>query len=172
MLSESARMTTAHEASYRVQYPNSKPRAVKVIALDGKSAKIIYEIARETWRGASFFTSVSFSAGGSPGDAEGTTLHAWLGDLAGRTMELVGEVAASDFVVVITTAGADARSVAVIADACAAHGKSLLSLVVPSKDTTDDDVAKSLTWLRPYSQMLVVANDADYVAAMLTALRA
>jgi hypothetical protein len=27
MLSESARMTTAEEARYRIDYPNSKPRA-------------------------------------------------------------------------------------------------------------------------------------------------
>lgn len=172
MLSESSRMTTAHEASFRVQYPNSKTRSVKVIALDTTSAKIVYDIARENWKGAAFFTSLSFSAEGSPGDAQGTTMHAWLGDLAGRAMELVGEVATSDFIVVIASAGADARSVAVVADACTAYSKSLVALVVPKAGSTDDDIATSLGYLRPYAKMLVVANDSDYVAAMLTALRA
>jgi len=172
MLSESARVTTAHEASYRIQYPNSKRRSVKIIALDNSSARIVYDIAREHWNGAMFFTSLSFSAAGSPGDSEGTTLHAWLGDLAGRTMELVGEVATSDFVVVIASAGSDAQSVSVVADACALHNKSLLALVVPGKNTTEADVAKSLGYLRPFAKMLVVASDADYVTAMLTALRA
>ncbi len=172
MLSESARMTSAHEASYRIQYPNSKRRSVKIIALDQHSAHLLCDVARETWNGAIFFTSLSFTADGSPGDARGTTMHAWLGDLAGRTMELVGEVATSDFVVVIASAGADAQSVSVIADACAAHNKSLLALVVPRKGATDADVAKSLNYLRPYAKMLVVASDADYITAMLTALRA
>ena len=172
MLSESARVTTAHEASYRIQYPNSKRRSVKVIALDTASARVLCDVAREPWNGAVFFTSLSFGAAGSPGDAEGTTLHAWLGDLAGRTMELVGEVATSDFVVVVAAAGSDSRSVSVIADACAAHNKSLLALVVPGKNTSDADIARSLGYLRPWAKMLVVASDADYIVAMLTALRA
>ncbi len=172
MLSESARMTTAHEASFRIQYPNSKPRSVKIIALDRESARIVHDIARQTWHGATFFTSLSFSADGSPGDSQGTTLHAWLGDLAGRALELAGEVATADFVVVIASAGSDAQSVTVIADACALHSKSLVALVVPRADSTDADVARSLNHLRPYAKMLVVAADADYVTAMLTALRA
>jgi len=34
MDSESARMSSAAEARFRIDYPNSKPRAVKVVALD------------------------------------------------------------------------------------------------------------------------------------------
>ena len=37
MQTESARMTTAEEARYRINYPNSSPRAVKVVALDPPS---------------------------------------------------------------------------------------------------------------------------------------
>ena len=172
MESESARMTSAHEASFRIQYPNSKPRSVKIIALDGRSARVLAEVARQSWNGAAFFTSVSFTAETSPGNAQGTSLHAWLGDLAGRTMELVTEVASSDFIVVIATAGEDAQAVSVVSDACSAHSKSLLALVVPRDGASDDDIAKSLKHLRPYAKMLVVANDVDYISAMLTALRA
>ncbi len=172
MQSESARVTTAREAGFRVQYPNSKKRSVKIIALDSGTARVVYDIAREPWNGAVFFTSLSFDAAGSPGDADGTTMHAWLGDLAGRMIELVGEVATADFVVVLASAGADAQSVSVIAEACAAYSKSLLALVVPGKNTSEADIARSLSHLRPYARMLVVASDADYVAAMLTALRA
>ena len=39
MLSESARMTTAAEARFRIDDPNSKPRADKVIALDPPSER-------------------------------------------------------------------------------------------------------------------------------------
>lgn len=172
MQSESARMTTAQEARFRIQHPNSRPRSIKIIALDATSASVLQDVARETWNGAAFFTSLSFSADGSPGDASGTTMHAWLGDLAGRTMELIAEVATADFIVVIAAAGADARAVAVIADACAAHHKSLLALLVPKQGASEADVTQTLTQLRPYASMLVVANDADYVTAMLTALRA
>ncbi len=37
MLSESARMASAQEARFRVNYPNSEPRTIKVVALDEAS---------------------------------------------------------------------------------------------------------------------------------------
>ncbi len=166
MQSESARMTTAHEASYRIQYPNSLQRAVKVIALDKVSAGIVDEVSKQKWNGAAFFTSLSFSA---PNDQK---LDAWLQDLTGRTLGLVAEVESSDFVVVITAAGEDARAVSVVADACKMHNKTLVGLVVPQDDTDDDHISESLSHLRPYTKMLVVAHGTDYVQAMLTALRA
>ena len=171
MQSESARMTTAREASYRVQYPNSKQRAAKVIALDPASAEIVDEIAKKSWNGAAFFTAPAFSTDETPG-ATGSGLKAWLKDLAGRTMDMVAEIEQCDFVVVITTAGADARAVSVIADACALHHKSLVGLVVPGPDDSDAALTQSMKHLRPYTRMLVIASGVDYIEAMLTALRA
>jgi len=169
MQSESARMTTAREASYRVQYPNSKKRAVKVIAVDPASAKIVDEISKKDWNGAAFFTAPAFTTEETPG---GSGLKAWLKDLAGRTMDLVSEIEHCDFAVVITTAGADARAVSVIADACALYHKSLVGLVLPGEDDSDAAMAESMRHLRPYTRMLVIASGADYIEAMLTALRA
>ena len=171
MQSESARVTTAQEARYRIQYPNSKTRAVKIIALDAPSAQIIDELAKQPWSGATFFRALSFSAESTPGRA-GEGLSSWLNDLAGRTLDLVGEVASSDFIVVGSAAGEDARAVSVIADACTAHHKTLVALVVPREGATDADVTASMGHLRPFARMLVIAHDADYIAAMLTALRA
>jgi hypothetical protein len=171
MQSESARVTTAREASYRVQYPNSKRRDVKVVALDALSASLVDEVSREPWNGAQFFTSLSFSADSEPG-ATGDGLKAWLKDLAGVTNDLVEEVASSDFVVVVTSAGEDARAVSLIADACALHHKSLVALVVPGPQTSDAELSASMTHLRPFARMLVIASGADYITAMLTALRA
>ncbi len=171
MLSESTRMSSAQEAAYRIQYPNSKKRAVKVIALDKMSARIVDEVSRMEWNGATFFTSLSFAAKSKPGDtSEG--MQAWLEDLAGKTQDLVTEVENADFVVVITAAGEDARAVSVIADACALHNKTLVGLVVPQSQTSDEQVTHSLNHLRPFTRMLVVASGIDYVEAMLHALRA
>ncbi|MDB5649523.1 MAG: 3-methyl-2-oxobutanoate hydroxymethyltransferase [Hyphomicrobiales bacterium] len=172
ILSESARVTTAHEASFRIQYPNSKPRAVKVIALDAGSAKLVDEIAKLNWHGAAFFTSLSFDAGSAPGGTDGKTLKAWLNDLAGRTMDLVSEVAGADCVVVVATAGKDVQSAAVIAEVCTLHHKTLIALVVPEDNAPDDQIDVSLRALRPYAKMLVIAHGRDYIEAMLTALRA
>lgn len=171
MLSESARMTTAKEAAYRVPYANSKPRAAKIIALDKTSAEIVDEVSKLPWNGARFFTSLSFAAETEPGGtSEG--MKAWLGDLAGRTMDLYTAVEDLDFVVVITSAGTDARSVTVIGDACNAHNKSLIGLIVPQPGASEAEVNVSLDHLRPHTRMLVVASGSDYVEAMLSALRA
>jgi len=171
MLSESQRMSSAQEAAFRIQYPNSKTRAVKIIALDKVSARIVDEVSRLPWNGAKFFTSLNFAAKSKP-DETSAGMQAWLEDLAGRTQDLVGEVASADFVVVITAAGEDARAVTVIADACNLHNKTLVGLVVPQDDTSDADVTESLNHLRPFTRMLVVASGVDYVEAMLQALRA
>ena len=171
MLSESARMTTAHEASFRIQYPNSKPRAAKIVALDGESAKLVDEISRQPWNGAKFFTSLSFFADSEPGTTE-RGMKAWLNDLAGRAMDLADEVREADFVVAITAAGEDARAVSVIAAACKAHSKTLIGLVVPKPGASEADVTASLDHLRPHAAMLVVASGRDYIETMLTALRA
>lgn len=171
MLSESARVTTAHEASFRIQYPNSKPRAAKILALDKESAALVDEVSRLPWNGAKFFTSLSFAAGTEPGKT-GEGMKAWLSDLAGRTMDLVAEVETADFVVVITAAGEDARAVSVVADACKLFNKTLIGLVVPKQGASEADVTASLDHLRPHTRMLVVASGRDYVEVMLTALRA
>ncbi len=172
MLTESARMTTAQELSFRIQEPNSRQRAVKIIALDKPSAAMVDQLAKKAWHGAEFFTSLSFTSDKAPGSGEGEALKAWLGDLAGRTQDLVTEVEKSDFVVVITAAGEDARAVTVISDACQMFHKSLLGLVVPQDGTSEAETEVSLKHLRPHTRMLVVAHGVDYIEVMLTALRA
>jgi hypothetical protein len=166
LLSESARVTTAHEASFRIQYPNSKPRAVKIIALDAASAKLVDAVSQLPWKGAAFFKSLSFEA------AQGANVKAWLNDLAGHTSDLASEVAQADCVVVIAGAGEDVQSVPVIAELCTAHHKTLVALIVPQDGADDKSIDVSLKALRPFAKMLVIAHGRDYVEAMLTALRA
>jgi hypothetical protein len=57
MQTESARMTTAEEARYRINYPNSSPRAVKVVALDQPSEAVVKRVAQAAWQRATFFTA-------------------------------------------------------------------------------------------------------------------
>lgn len=169
MQSESARMTTREEARYRIPYPNSKKRDAKIVALDKPSVAIVNALAKKSWNGAQFF---SFAP---PGDADKVgqaTLKTWLHDLAGHTLDLVEEIAHSDFVVVVTCAGEDARAVSAISELCELHHKTLIALVVPTEDDNEAAVAESLRHLRPHARMLVVTHGQDYVENMLIALRA
>ena len=72
MESESARMSSAAEARYRIDYPNSKPRAVKVVALDAASERVVKEVAQRAWQGASFFTSLTFDGAPPRADEPGS----------------------------------------------------------------------------------------------------
>src|SRR6478609_7929926 len=103
MLSESARMTTAEQARFRIDYPNSRPRAVKVVALDAPSERVVKRLAEHPWQRATFFTALKFD--GAPPGGAGWSMKAWLSDLAGRTNDLVDEVASADLIVMIASAG-------------------------------------------------------------------
>lgn len=169
MLSESARMSSAAEARFRVQAPNSKPRAIKVIALDAPAEHVVKKLAERGWQNAAFFTASAF-AGSPQGDR--FSVDGWLSDLAGRTKSLMDEVATADLVVMVATAGENAQAASLIGEACSARRVMTTALVLGSASTSDEVLAKSLSHLRPWSLMVVIASAEDYIADMLTALRA
>jgi hypothetical protein len=170
MSSESARMTTAEQARFRIDYPNSKPRAVKVIALDAPSERLVKRLAQGTWQRATFLTALKFD--GAPRGGEGWSMQAWLSDLAGRTKDLIDEVASADLVVMVSSAGTHADVAAVIAEACGVRKVMTTALIIGSESTSDDELSKTLASLRPHASMLVIANNDDYIEEMLVALRA
>jgi hypothetical protein len=170
MLSESARMTTAEEARYRIDYPNSKPRAVKVVALDAPSENVVKRLSQGPWQRATFLTALKFH--GAPRGGEGWTMKAWLSDLAGRTKDLIDEVATADLVVMVASAGTSAEAASVIAEACSVRKVMTTALIIESDAKSDEELSKTLASLRPYASMLVIASNDDYIDAMLTALRA
>src|SRR5262245_61883361 len=115
MQSESARMTTAEEARFRINYPNSKPRAVKVVALAPPSERGVKQLSQGPWQNATFLTATHFHP---PRDGENWSMQEWLSDLAGRTKDLINEVATADLVVMVANAGTRPEAASVIAEAC------------------------------------------------------
>jgi hypothetical protein len=170
MDSESARMSSAAEARFRIDYPNSKPRAVKVVALDAASERVIKRVAERNWQQATFFTSLKFD--GAPRSGEGWSMEGWLRDLAGRTKALVEEVASADLVVMVSSAGTCAQAAAVIGEACAVRKVMTTALIIGSEQHSDEELSKTLATLRPHASMLVIASGDEYIEEMLAALRA
>src|ERR1700724_2226378 len=161
MLSESARMTTAEEARFRIDYPNTKPRAIKVIALDAESERVVKRLAQGNWQRATFLTALKFD--GAPRGGQGWSMQGWLSDLAGRTQDLVDEVA---------SAGTGGKAAAVIAEACGVRKVMTTALIIDSKSKSDEELSRTLASLRPHASMLVIAHDDEYIETMLAALRA
>ena len=170
MPSESARMSSAAEARFRISAPNSKPRTTKVIALDQPSERVVKDLARERWNNATFFTASAFA--GAPQGNERFSMQGWLSDLAGRTKDLIDEVNSADLVVMVATAGENAQAASLIGEACSLKRVTTTALVVGSAVVSDEALSKTLAQLRPYALMLVIASADDYIADMLPALRA
>jgi len=171
MLSQSARATTAKEAAFRVEYPNSSPRAVKLVALDEASVPVLVRLMRANPRRAALLPP--FPSAEASRDAAGTVgaIKAQLGDFVTRTKGLIAEIDPADLIVLVATAGGDAPLAAVIGEACQARGVPVTALILDTDGVRDDALAASLARLRPYASMLVVARGYDYIEDMLAALR-
>jgi len=150
-------MNSAAEARFRVQAPNSLPRAMKVIALDAAARAVIERLARSSWQHAAFFTA-------APPDL----LH----DLAGRPRGLRDEVDRADLVVLVAGPGGHADAAAAIGEACSLRRVMTTGFVVGATSAADRDLSTTLAQLRPWSLMVVIAGHDDYIDDMMTALRA
>jgi hypothetical protein len=169
MSSESARANSTAESRFRIDYPNSCPRAVKVMALDRPSNATVERLARDHWNGATFLTTSAFSAERQGGQF---SMQAWLSDLSGRTKYLLDEVEGSDLVVMIASAGESVPAAAIIGQACSLKRVATTALVLDDASVSDQARSLTLSQLRPWALMLVVANSEACVADMLRALRA
>src|SRR5262249_45019378 len=145
MLSESARMASAAEARFRIDAPNSKPRHVKVIALDAASEAVVKHLAERRWNNASFFTASAFA---SAPPLRGFSMEGWLSDLAGRTKDLVDEVNGADLVVMVATAGENAQAATMIGEACSVRRVNTTGLILGGAHATDQMLSKTLSHLR------------------------
>ena len=168
-MSESARMSSAAEARFRIDAPNSKPRHVKVIALDRASEAVVKELSGLRWNNATFFTASAFSR--APPEQE-FSMPGWLADLAGRAKDLVDEVKSADLVVMVASAGEDAQAATLIGEACSLKRVNTTGLILGGAAASDEMLSKTLSRLRPWSLMLVIASGSDYIEDMLIALRA
>jgi hypothetical protein len=154
MLSESARIK---EARFRVQAPNSLPRAITVIALDAAGEAVVRRLADSNWTHATFLTALS------PDTAC---------DLAGQTRSIRDEVDAADLVVLVAGPGGRAHAASMIGQACSIRCVMTTGCVVGAGSAPESDLSLTLAQLRPWSLMVVIAKDDEYIDAMMTALRA
>jgi hypothetical protein len=162
MLSESARMSSAGEARYRVQAPNSTARATKVVALDAAGEVVVRRLARGTWKDATFLTAASH---GEAGDGA-------LRDLDGGARSVTDEVDAADLIILIAGPGGHAQAVSPIGQACSLRRVMTTGFVIGITSASESELSKTLAQLRPWSLMVVIASSDDYIDDMMSALRA
>jgi hypothetical protein len=170
ILSESARMSSASEARFRVQLSNSQPRSTKVIALDARSEELLERLAERRWGHTAFLSAARFGTGLRL--EQYISEDGWLTDLAGRPANLEEQVDTADLVAMIATAGENARAAVAIGHACSERRVNTAALISGTAFATDADISKTLAQLRPWSLMVVIAGTDDYIEDMMVALRA
>lgn len=168
-LSECARATTAEESRFRVAYPNSKRRVSRIIALDEESLSALAPLKDYPWNGARFLRYVRSEAASE--HFPSLPINAVLEDVEGNRVTLMSEIAGADVIVMVATAGSAPEAAEIIGNACLVSGKMTTGLVLKSGND-GEALAPTLRAMRPYAAMLVVSTGEDYIAEMLTALRA
>lgn len=168
ILSESARAASAAEARFRIKDANSRPRAIKVIALDRPSETVVKRLAQLPWTSATFLTAV---ANAPLADGQ-FSVQGWLSDLAGHTKNLIDEIDNADLVVMIASGGENVQAASLIGEACSLRCVMTTALVLGAASISDAALSHTLMQLRPWALMLVIASAEEYIADMLSALRA
>src|SRR5688572_30318285 len=142
MIAESARMSTAREAAFRVQHPNSRPRVIKVLALDEASAAVVRRVAAQgEWTNAAFFTALS--ADWDPKRPWGTSVQAALTHIDGDRRDLVEEIASADLIVTLSSAGAGAEAVPLISELCSAKRVMITGLLLRGETASEEELART-----------------------------
>jgi hypothetical protein len=148
-MSESARMSSAAEARFRIPAA-TVGRVVTVVALDPACDEVVASLGRRAWNSISFFPSSA---------------------LAGDSLRLLDEMIAGDLVVMLASAGADAPGAEIIGRACSDRRVHTATFVVRSSSVDDAALSKTLAQVRPWSLMVVIAGDDHYVEEMLRSFR-
>jgi hypothetical protein len=167
MLSESAQMSSAAEALYRVQAPNSSPRATRVIALDAAGEAVVRRLAGAGWEHATFFTAKR-----EIGPLRDPLADESLRDLSGRSRDLAEEIQTADLVVMLAGPGGDAHAASLIGRVCSRERVMTTGFIVGVAGASESGLSETLIQVRPWSLMVVIANSDEYIDDMLSALRA
>ena len=169
-LSESARVTTAAESRFRIDYPNSRPRKSRIIALDSESFDFLASLTERPWNDAHFLRFVEAKPA-----IDTLPMLSWdavLEDNKGNRVNLVDEIGDADVIVMVTSAGAPADAAEIIGNASFVRNKLTTGLVLNSPDTTTAQLMGTLHTMRPFAAMLVISTGLEYIGEMLSALRA
>lgn len=160
VITQSQRMTTAVEAAFRVQYPNSRRRSTLVVALDDDARKVLHQLIELEWNNAQFAVL-----------EEKPPAQIQVVGLQGAVSPLPSAITQADVVMMVATHDTPAHRVRMIGELCFRHHVMTAGFVL-SPPRYLDDIQQTLAAVRPYVISLVVESDPDYLIEALRAIRA
>jgi hypothetical protein len=166
LLNSSAFAATASELRFRIQGPEPRPRAVRVIALDPDAAdKVAFAAAHGEWRQTQFFV---YEPGTPITRSPDGTLDLLLRSPNGGSVQFSQTLADADFVFMVATADGGADAAEAIGEVCWYRQITTGAVAVGDPSTT----RRAVDALRPHARVMLITDHDDDVAAILLALRA
>jgi hypothetical protein len=165
LLNACARAATASEAAFRIDRPIGG-RTARVVALDDGAAATIRRVAERPWSGARFYVAETGTVADGNGGAarDDVSLRA----AGGAPARLSAELEDADVAIVVATSDEGAAAAGAIADACERRGIMTAGLILGERS----EVREAVNALRPHAPVMLVSDDEEDVAEVLTALRA
>src|SRR5262249_23113280 len=145
--SESAIMTSAEQARFRIDRPNARPRVTRIIALDERSVAVLGAIKDQPWNGARFLRYAGTRKVSE--HLPSLRIDAVVRDDAGNDSSLMKELSGADTVVMVTATEAAAEAAEIIGNACAARGIAATGLVLMPTGG-EGSLGRILAVLRPH----------------------
>jgi hypothetical protein len=167
LLNSCAFAATAAEARFRINAKPQTPRSTRVVALDAGAAAVVRELVDHTWMGTRFLTFDASTAPLVDVAADGRLADIVLSSADGP-VQLSDELIDADFTMMIATANDGAVAATVIGRACVLRGIMTAGVVLGEGHQVD----AAVNALRPHARVLLVTNDRNDVAGIMSAVGA
>jgi hypothetical protein len=166
LLNSCAWAATAAEARFRINGAPQTPRASRIVALDAGAAAVVRELSDQPWRGTRILSYDASRSDGQP--APDGPLADIVLEASDGPVRLSEELIDADFMMMIATAGDGATAATAIGNACALRGIMTAGVILGH----DHDGDAAVTALRPHARVLLVTNDKNDVAEIMSAVGA
>ena len=157
----------ACDTRHRVDYPNSRPRAIKLIGLGEGGGRIAESVAGHGLRHVQAIAAGGARSGSASGDPA-TMLQA----IADENGEIGRAIREADMVFVVAQEGDNVALAPAIGQMAHAKGVLVTGMLIQGREAERPLPDGTLNALRSAADMLVMVSDADYVTEMLGALGA
>lgn len=153
----------AADTRYRIPYPNSRPRAIKVIGLGEGGSRMAQQIAEAGLRHVQ-----AIAAGGARAGSSESMVQA----MADEGSEIGRALRGADMVFVVARDGDNVALAPAIAQMTHERGVLVTGVLIHEEIGGSPVPQGTLHTLRSAADMLVMVSDADYLPEMLSALGA
>ena len=154
---------TAASTQFRVQYPNSRPRHIKIIGLGEEGGRIAQVIGRRDLAHVDIIAN---------GDDVKNHAEAVVQGITGDVRGLLHQLQDANIIFMIAVSGEQIEYARVVSRVARELGKLVTAVMIEPPDVTAAQSAATLDILRACADMLVIGSDESYLDEMLNELGA